>query len=203
MSNNHSKIALTLIGILIISVALIFFVIMPLLDQVKGTQSRLESSKQKLAGLNLQIESYKVLSEELVRIANDREEVEKIFPIREDMAYLVEGVEKSASLATAAIQNLKITDKLEDLFARQGTPSAAPPLIAGLKKIEEVPYSLELSGDWRRLEDFTLYSENLPYITQFSKLTVTADQEANEATRIITNTGLGTAKFEGVLFIRQ
>ena len=76
-------------------------------------------------------------------------------------------------------------------------------MISGLRRTEEIPYQLEVAGDYRQLLDFLLYLDNLGFLTEIRKLEVVADAVQNQITGEPRQNGEGTAKLEGVFFISK
>ena len=127
------------------------------------------------------------------------------------MLGLVLGVEK-ATRDSGVTPTLTITDKKEnpDPVAARGRSAsdgqvgqASSRLIPGLKKVEEIPYTVEVSGNYRQTLDFLTYFENSPFMSELTKLSITADSVQNETTKVLKNTGIATSKVEAVFFIRS
>ncbi len=192
--------------IALIVAVLVVFAVSPLLGNLRDMKENITQSKVELNRITAEIVSYEQLSAQISQVSVHEQEILKMFPVREETANLVEGLEESIERATAA-HTLTITDKKELALQPGGLPKGKPEeiLLPTLKQIEEVPYNLEVLGGFRQLTDFLLYLEHQPYFTEFRRLTVTADQVQREVPGQkpeLINTGTATAKFEGVYFIQ-
>lgn len=180
---------------------LLFFIVFPLLRKVTETQKRIAEDRGQLQALAAEIANYKSLSAQLSKVEAQKQSLATMFPAREDMVYLVAGLE-SAIDQTGLSSKLSLTDIKEK---QEQNPAAKekplPPLVAGISKLEEIPYTLKVAGDYRALTDLLLRFEHLPFITVPDKLSVAADTAQAADPETFLNVGTATAKLEGVLFI--
>lgn len=199
----HTRITLILGGIIVVAAVLIMFVVLPLISGIKETHNTIRKTKEEFAHLDSEIKSYKKLSSEFAKISAERQALAVMFPKREEMVVLVEGVESAVNQARVT-SRVTITDKKETKMSSAEEKNINPVLlVAGLQKIEEVSYALELSGDYRQIVDFLLYLEHLPFISEIVKFTITADTVQNETAKTLRNSGNGTSLIEGIFFIKQ
>lgn len=200
-----NNIWMTLIGILVISLALVLFVVVPVLGKIGELRVELDTSEEAIAKAIMEVENYQAAVKEFKRIAGGSDQITQMFPLRDEMIFLVREIEEAVSVAGASSE-LKLTDKVEEPKPVRTAGSAEeviPPLVSGLVNIEEVPYKLTLNSSYRDLVDFLLKFEHLPYISEITKISITADTEQSEVTKTLINTGSGTSKLEGVFFIRN
>lgn len=181
--------------------ALLLFAVLPFLKKIATSQLALRAAEINLLGVEQQIQNYKTALAELAKVQTKKEAVLEIFPEREGMEPLVQGLEGAVTRAQGSAE-LKIIDKKEDLSQSQKSPDKTAPTVAGLKNIEEIPYTLTLSGNYRVMMDFLSYLEHQQYITVLNKITITAVSEQEETSKTLRNTGLASGLFEGVFFIR-
>lgn len=199
-SSNHIKMILILvIGIV---AGLVIFGIRPLISKISDTNAQIQKNKQELARIVYEIESYRGLLGELSWAFFEREALKQMFPVRERMVGLVENLE-GAALQAGMSPKLSFLDVKESLEANRGGRSLTPKIMfADLRQIEEVPYTMELSGNYRQYVDFLSNFENLPFLSKITKLTLTADSLQNEKTKELENLGTGKGTVEGLLFIK-
>lgn len=197
----NPSIFLTLAAIVFFGGAILLFAVTPLLRKIGSAQAAIRASRVELLAVEQKIESYNTAITELAKIQANKEDILRIFPKREAMVNLVQGIESAVTRA-GAIPELKITDKKEDPLAAD-IDRGASPVVPGLKDIEEVPYSLTLSGHYRSLTDFLLFIEHQPFVTEFKKFAITAVTVQDETSKALRNTGLASGIFEGVFFIAR
>lgn len=197
----NPSISLTLAAIVLLGAAILLFGVMPSLRRISSAQAGIRATHVELAAVQQKVESYKRAIAELAKIETNKEDIINIFPQREDMVNLVQGIESAVSRA-GALAELKIIDKKED--PRAADTDRTTKLVAPqLKEVEEVPYNLTLSGHWRSITDFLLLMEHQPFITEFRKFAITAVAVQDETSKILRNTGLANGIFEGVFFIAR
>lgn len=186
---------------LLLAGALLVFVISPYLRKIGASQAAIRSAVAELSALEQKIAGYKTAIAELAKIETNKEEIVGLFPKRENMVSLVSGIESAVARA-GAFSELKIIDKKEDPLAAD-VDRAARPVASSLKGVEEVPYKLTLSGNYRSFTDFLLYFEHQPFISELKKIGITAITVQDETSKVLRNTGLATGIFEGVFFIAR
>ncbi len=202
-SSSHTGIILTAGGVVAGLVLLVIFVVSPLLLDLGAANLAIRQGRQELSNLQAEINSYRELSLGFARSAPEREVLQKMFPLREEMVGLVEGLETAVEGAGAS-SKLTIIDRQEQEQEGLGRGAATPEIvISGLRRTEEIPYQLEVAGDYRQLLDFLLYLDNLGFLTEIRKLEVVADAVQNQITGEPRQNGEGTAKLEGVFFISK
>lgn len=193
------------VGIIaVVAAIIIFFGVFPQIRKIGSLAAGIESNKSTIALLEREVENYQRASSDLERVAEVRAAFENMFPVREQMVSLVRGMENSSLRSGLAMELILSDQKEESLSLPKGAPvKAVPPLVNNLSQLEEVPYSLKTAGSFLELLEFIYYLENQPFITELSKLSVTAEIEQEERTERIFNTGVGLGQIDGVFFIKQ
>lgn len=199
-SSNRTKIFTTFAAIVILTGVLIFFGVAPLLAKVKNSQDRIKANQEELVQLAQAIASYKDLSAKLSQIGDQAQIVSAIFPLREDSVSLVQGLEKAFQEAGLSAQ-LSIVDNSEN--ATPGT-AVPPPVITKLSGIEEVPYTMRFSGDYRQTVNFLIALENTPFLTEVTGFSLSSDtNSSSQRGNLIVKTGTATGEIRAVLFIKK
>lgn len=198
-SSNRTKILFTVSVTAVLFGLLAFLGAVPLLSAVRKSQDRIQANRQELSSLTQKIDNLQEIGAKLRQIADTADAVVGIFPLREDSVILVEGLEKAIQAAGLATQ-LTIVDSQEG----QPVGIAAPALVAKkLSGIEEVPYTLRFTGDYRQVVDLLMYLENTPFFTELTNLSLSADITANQRGTATVKLGTATGEIKGVLFIKK
>ena len=206
---HHAKIILTFVLIVLVAAVMIFFVMIPLDRHLVESQQEIVQKKQELADIGEEIINYQTAIAELSKVKAEKESVDLIFPIREKMVFLVEALEGAVS-AAGMLPELKISDKKEEQAVSVSKSSAKSKgkdkdasIVNGLKEIEEIPYTLELSGNYRQMTDFFNYFANLPYLSEVTRLSVKTDSAQNDITKDLVNLGAAAIQLQGIFFINS
>ena len=101
-SSSHTGIILTAGGVVAGLVLLVIFVVSPLLLDLGAANLAIRQGRQELSNLQAEINSYRELSLGFARSAPEREVLQKMFPLREEMVGLVEGLETAVEGAGAS-----------------------------------------------------------------------------------------------------
>ena len=198
---NQARISFVIILLAFAFLGIIFFIIMPQLRKIEAMQKEIVINKQQFAILSEEVNSYELSVAGMEKILRNRDYAGEVFPTRETMVSLVEGLEDSAD-KTGVTHDLTITDLGEKPSPPVAGKEKNQPVVTGLAQVQEVPFTLVFSGSYRQILDFLSYLENLPYYTEMKSFSVTADQIAGSAQGSVINTGQGSAKLEGVFLIR-
>lgn len=201
--SHRIKILITLAGVILVCAVLVSFTIIPLLSRIVSLNEEIKNNQLDLVKITTEIKNFEKATRDLEKYKLGRGALTAMFPVREEMVSLVQGLESVINRAGLSAE-LKIADKKEELMAGSGGREviSTPTVVPGLEPIEEIPYLLEARGDYRSLINFFVYLESLPFVSEITKINITADSIQEEARRIIINTGTGIAKIEGVFFIR-
>lgn len=201
---HHAKIILTCAVIGLVAGALIYFVMIPLNWQLSNSQQEVIQKRQELVDIGQEIINYQRAITEFSKLKVEQESINLIFPAREKMVFLVEALEGAVSAAGMS-PGLKISDKKEEQWASAKSTAKskdrALPLVKGLNKIEEVPYTLELSGTYRQMIDFFHYFANLPYLSEVTQTSIKTDSIQNDIAQTLINIGTATIQLQGIFFI--
>lgn len=202
--SNHTRIILAIAGIVGVALALVLLVVLPLLKNLQETNAAIVRNEQEIARIETEILSYETLSVKFVQASGEREALARMFPVREEMVGLVEGLETALGGA-GLFSSLLIYDKDSGQNSGAGGAKVLPKsVVPGLRRIAEVPYVLQLAANnYRQFVDFLLYLENLPVFNEISKLSLVADSLQGEGGSTLRNTGTATGKLEAVFFIQE
>ena len=200
---HHAKIILTCAAVIFVVGALLYFVMIPLNRQLAGSQEEILRKRQELVNIDQGIVNYQTVIAELSKMQDDQNAVSLLFPEREEMVFLVAALEDSVS-AAGMTPELKITDKKEELLAsgsKSKTKEKTVPIIKGLNRVEEVPYTLRVSGNYRQMADFFHYFANLPFLSEITMASVKADSIQNDVSKTLVNLGTASLQLQGFFFI--
>ena len=202
-SLHRAKIILTCAAVIFVVGALIYFVMIPLNRQLAGSQEEILRKRQELVNIDQEIINYQTAIAELSKVKADQDSINLLFPEREEMVFLVAALEDSVS-AAGMTPELKITDKKEEQLAsgsKSKTKEKTAPIIKGLNRVEEVPYTLRVSGDYRQMTDFFRYFANLPFLSEITMASVKADSIQNDISKTLINIGTASIQLQGIFFI--
>ena len=201
-SGTRSHLLLTALAIILICLSVFFLGVIPQLRNFNSKQEQIRSSKQELATLEGSIATLQQAEQKLQQIDVEFDQVVKIFPLREDSVVLVEKLEDAIARA-GLVASLTIVDTKETEQNQKGQENT-PPVLANLVRLEEVPYSLRVSGSYRQITDFFIYLENGTLPTEFTNLSLSAElTRASGVGTTSVKTGQITAEIKGVFFIKQ
>ena len=196
----NSRISVTIFAIALICAAMLYFLIVPEAATVGKIAADVGASRQGAADISAEVKSYEDSYAALDSVSGGKETFENMFPTRENMVNLIQGLEDAAA-RSGVTETLTLSDRLETP-ANKGADKPKPSLARGLVKIEEIPYTMEVSGTYRQILDFFLSLENQPFISEVGKFTAAADSISDKETETVRNTGTAAAKIEGSIFIR-
>lgn len=197
----QTRLILIITALICGTAVLLLLIVLPLFRKVVATQSGIAENQAKLRQIATEIQNYKTLSNDLLKVATEQKYLEQMFPVRENMVSLVEGLERAVSDANLNSKLTIVDNKEKQEQNPNSREKPAPPIIPSLSRLEEIPYILQITGNYRGMIDFFHYLEHLPFITITDKLSVTADKAQSSETGILRNAGTATAKLEGVLYI--
>lgn len=197
--SNSVKILITAATIIVVSAVLIFFGLKPLLTKFGSVAENIRKNNSEIADLSSRIEILKQAEAKFSQVESKASDVTGLFPAREDSVTLVESLENAYKRA-GLVANLSITDT-EEL---DPTLSSLRPvkLIKGSIGLDEVPYTLNLTGDYRQLTNLFLYFENSPFLTEIRNLSLAGESVQAESGKTLT-TGIVNAQIEGILFVKK
>lgn len=204
MENNSVKNLLTIAVLVSVIILLVIFLVLPMMARVRDTRTKILANQETVAAQLTQINEFRAAESNLVQIRGSLEEVLGLFPVREDSVVLVETLESAISRSQIAGVKIKLTDAKESELARGGGPGAAatePARTANLKNLEEVPFTMSVSGTYRNLTDLLFYSENARFNIQINDLNFKAELTQLEDGGTV-NTGIANGIFKGTLFMK-
>lgn len=198
-SNTYLSGAVIIVG----SILVIVFGIFPMVKSLNAINHRIAGAQMELAQISTELEGYQKANAELKKSLVLKERVTAVFPKREQMVSLVESME--TALGNSNLDSvLRIIDEKElNLAIEAGQIKPRPILVPGLDALQEVPYELEITGDFAQFVSFFHYFENQPMFSAYSSLVFTAESDQDEKNKKLFNTGQGRGYLEGVLFIRK
>lgn len=195
MKNQTKVIAISLFG-LIASIGLFMSVINPTLLKIEDLRSEVIAKKTELKQLEEQIIIFKNSQTELAQ-ASGRESIAESLVKREDLESAILQVEEAAA-ATSVFQSMVIIDELED----PKKTNKAKELISGKSSLQEVPYTLTTSSDFKQFIDFLRYLEHLPHFTEVSKISLQSNT-GPETTGEIDRSDIITGTVDSIFFIQK
>jgi Tfp pilus assembly protein PilO len=204
-SSNQSKTVLIIISVVLVFGIMIYFGVFPLLDKVRGIQDKISENDQQLVDLAKLINGYKSVSIKFSKVEDYMAEVSAVFPLREDSAAIVESIE-NAVLKSGVTADLVIVDHSEDApgnTAGSNTTSEKTAVVNRLAGLDEVPYNLHFSGNYSQIANLFQYLENMPFFTQLSELSVSAETFLPQNAKMGTHSGIGMGDIQGVLFVKK
>lgn len=186
---------------MIATVVMIFFVILPQLARVTGLREQIAQGRQHVKIIAARISEIESARAELQKAANEKDVFAMLFPAREEMAVSVEALEAAVAAAGAELE-LQLTDFFENPSkGRDAKPPA--PLVTGLTGLEEVPFSAEITASFSGLFNFLRNLENSQVLVKFGALAAVAEQRSATETEPTRNTGQARTLLDGVFFIKK
>jgi Tfp pilus assembly protein PilO len=200
--SSQTKIILSVIAVIVGAVLVVTFFILPMLRNFQSTDEAIKQNQSDFQQIQADIESLKNLSIQLKQLGSDQQSLNEMFPKREEIVGLVEGVE-SAIDKSGPTAVLSIVDSAEAGPGSKASQEKLPSVVPGLKNVEEVHYFLKLGGTYRQLIDFFVNLENLSFMSEISSLSMTADKEQAGPNQLLGNVGTVTSNIEGVFLIKK
>lgn len=199
----QTRIFFTVAATLAISIGFLTLVIFPLANHTRDLSAEILKNRASLENITREIEEHQRLSQDLARVEEGRQKIAAMFPSREEILPLVEGLEAAARASGASKYELELSDAVEDQTgsAAQGDGGAALP--AGASRIEAVPFRATVAGDYRVFANYLTFLENLPFVVDVGKLSITAESAQGNEQGSLVNTGQGAAELSGVLYIKK
>jgi len=201
--SDQTKLIMLVIALIAAVFLVVCFAVAPLVRKINDTTANIIENKKELERILAQIQSYKTLSMDLGEAFFERRAMEQMFPEKQNLVSQIIGLEDSA-VSKGLILNTSLTDLAEIEAERKEKDAPVTPrklLVPGLKQVEEIPVTLTLTGAYRNYIDFFLSIENLPYFVKITDYSLISEQEQNEATERLENTGDALGTVNGVLFI--
>jgi hypothetical protein len=189
-----SKIIITSILGLVISVSLFVFLIKPTTRGLVESNATAVQKKTDLKTLEEQIIAYRNSQKDLAR-ASERAKIIDSIVIKENLEIPVKEIE-AAAVKTGVDEALKIS---EDSTNTKMTRVA---IVKNSKKIEEVPYTILSTSDFTNVINFLQLIENLPHFSEVSKISLSA-VTSTQSNLVTTHTGNILGTIDGVFFIKK
>ena len=201
LGNFHqARISLTVLAIVTVTGILIFLIVLPQIRAVNEIKKDIDLNKRQIAAIQNKVKSYQEVHNTFKQITGS-DEVPQIFPKREDMVALIEGLERSVTL-TGGTQALSLTDS-DSQQLPNGKKVEVEPVVKGPTKVREIPYTIQYYGDFRQTVDLLSYMENLPFVTYITQLSLGAEAQKGEGLEAERNSGFAFTQIDGVLFIKK
>lgn len=201
--NSKTKIAITVISGLLLSLIAVVFGFKPLLNNVRELNQTLSLKQSELLKIEKQIVEFKSAQSDLAR-ATFKDDVYGTIVIREDLSLVLEDMEAAAE-KTNTTESIQITESAEEegntrRNARNSEATAT--VFEDLVLSEEVRYTMNLSNNYAGLVDFMQYMENLPHFTEFDRISLSSVVENLQGGNS-RNTGEITGTLEGVFLVKK
>ena len=190
-----TKLILLMIGGLVLTLILFMVLIRPNLNRIQELYATATTRQTELATLVAQITAYKNSQADLNAIQDKNTVIESIVR-REDLQVAIEEIEAAA--AKSGTQ--------EGLTINELTPDSSgqyTPVIDGKAKIEEVPYVINISGDFGSLLKFLQYLEHLPHFTEVSQIAFKAATTDTSKGALAGHSGNIMGTIQAVFFIQK
>ena len=203
MSGSNSKLFFGGAGLIAAAAVLVFLIIMPQLRGTSELRSGIAGNERRLQIIGERLRAYEAAKAQLSELSTQQAALRLLFPEREELVVAVESVESAAAIAGVESE-LAITDykTLADSGVKV-TEKPRPPLAPGLTAVEEVPFTLKVTGNYQALANFFRYLEHEQALVRFGSMETTAELEKGEGEKKPRNTGRGEAVLEGAFFIRK
>lgn len=195
------KFFFTAVLIIVLCLGFAFLAVSPLAARGKKLNEQIIKDRRLLENVILEIAEHQKLAEDLAKVESGRKQIANMFPAREEMVALVQGLELAAQ-RSGLTSGLILTD-LEEKDSVQGKEPPAVDVPAGLTQIEQVPFRVSLEGDYRQFTDYLIYLEHLLFVAEIDEISISAESSQESEEGPLQNTGKGTAEVKGFLYIKN
>lgn len=194
----EAKIFLNLAAVTALGLGIVFLAVLPLARRNEDIQGQIAENTGHLAQVAAEIENQQRLAEQLALVGDDKDRILQMFPVREEMVQVVQGIEQAAKNSGVG-WTLSFEDEIEDPDKK--SDEEAPVLPAGAANLSIIQYTVYVTGDYRQVSNFFDYLNNSFFITNVNKFTLSAEALQEGEDQPPRNTGFGTVKARGLLFV--
>jgi Tfp pilus assembly protein PilO len=181
------------IGI-IVSLGLFFAVVNPTLSQIDDAKNQVSSKQSELQTLEEQIVTYKNSQTDLAQ-ASQKDIIDSILVKRQDLTLPIQEIEQAAVIS-GVTESMQIQDPS---LSQVSTPA----VVSGKATLDEIPYSLAVSGNFNQLVTFMQYLEALPHFTEVSGFDFSASAGQSNSGQLFLHSGNITGTINAVFFTKK
>lgn len=190
-----TKLALISIAGFITSVLIFIFLIRPNLNQVSESYDAAVKKQTELKALSDQIVAFKNSESDLNKVQNKDKILNSILE-RENVQVAIREIE-SAALLSSTEEGMTIQENLNP------AAEASKLVIIGNPNIDEVLYTINISGSFTSLIKFLQYMEHLPHFTEMIKISLGASTTGTDVSGVPEHSGNLTGAINAVFFVRK
>jgi len=177
--------------------ALYLFLLKPYMEKVNTLFNEATAKQTEYQAILDQILVYQSSQVELDSV-NDRELLANSILERNTLQEVIEELEAGAAKAGVSEQ-LKIQETLDP----KGKPRPTKPVIQGLNKVDDIPYTVTVSGNYLAIVRFMQYLEHLPHFTEVTSISLNAGVGETLETGQILNAETMTGFIDAVFMVRK
>ncbi len=186
MNNLRKLIIVSVLGFGI-SLILFFLLVQPNLDKVSALYSEAAAKRTEHQTLLGQILAYKSSQSEIASVSNKDFILNSVLE-RNKLQVAIEELEAGAFLAGVG-ESMSIREELDEA----GKSKPAPAVIQGNSDIDEVYYTVTVSGPFISMVKFIQYAEHLPHFTEILKISL---RSSDDSPQIV-------GELEGIFMVRK
>src|SRR3989344_790212 len=156
-------------------VLVLFFVIRPLLRDLQLGHEEVQVQRITLNRLILEEQSYQRARADFTKIGASADEIEALFPPREELVAFVKDLEAIAETFENDFA-ITITDDAEEPTQSRGNSEkqASYTIVPGLSGIEVIPYSIKVTGDFVSVVKFLQTFEHQFFYSEIESFTISS-----------------------------
>ena len=197
------KLIAIIAGGILLFVVVLFLIIKPLINDLSRLHEEVQQRKDTLNRLVIEERSYISARDDLVRIQSRTQEIEDLFPPKEELVRFIEQLESIADTFGSDF-SITITDAEEDFNSTRKTEEKKEyTVVPGLKKIEVIPYNFRLSGDFSSIVKFLQALENQPFFSEIEALALSSEVKKSQEIGGVVRTGRVQASVRAAFYARQ
>jgi hypothetical protein len=203
----RQKLLAIVAGGLIVLALVLFFGIKPFLSDLQILHSEVSSEKETLNKLLAEEASYQQARADLRRIQVRADQIESLFPTREQLVVFVERLESIAGTFENGF-TISITDPEEQAnLQAESRRSRAEVLeytiVPNLRDIEVIPYSFQLEGDFLSMVQYLQSFERQQFYSEIESLQFTTSVESGLGNQQAVRTGIIEATISAAFYARK
>jgi Tfp pilus assembly protein PilO len=193
---SFTKFILIVIGGFLASVVLYAMVVRPNIAGIDQLFSKSIDKQTELKTVGEQITAYKNSQADLNAVQN-KDRITSAILERENLEVAVQEIEAAAT-ASGVESSISIHDDPATL-----KDQAASPVVQDKVKIDEIPYTLSVSGPYESVLKFIKYLEHLPHFTEISQIGMNATTTLSSGETTARHDGSVTSTIDAVFFIKS
>jgi Tfp pilus assembly protein PilO len=193
---SFTKFILIVLGGFLAAVILYTMVVRPNIAGIDQLYSKSIDKQTELKTVGEQITAYKNSQSDLNAV-QDKDRITGAILERENLEIAVQEIE-SAAAAAGVESSITIHDDKATL-----KDQAANPVVSDKIKIDEIPYTLSVSGSYESVLVFIKYLEHLPHFTEISQIGMNATATLVSGESTARHDGNVTSTIDAVFFIKS